>query len=420
MLIGWATPFNYRSAIGKFSRAVCEELSERGHEVTIVRLETGPELTLEALDTTLPSVSAENVDIDAFDKIVVNFGNHAPYHSQCVSLIARRAPLGIFHDAEMRDFEWGLQGRHGVGIPRLPGYSMNAAGVIGDLVAAEARPLLASLAAMCWGAVIHGPHYRATIDMSCPGPVETIPLCYPDPGKTREPLPPAEGRRVIIFGVINEHKQPRRVMRAISALREPLGRIELHLAGAIEDRYRSELLKEAKALGIDPPVLHGYVSDEALQELIENSHAVCVLRYPVTEGGSASLATALYRQRPIIMADIASYAIVPDEFAYKVSYGEDPDDVARALVEIFEDPGAAELRARKVRAWAEDRLSAHSYVDALLPLLQKNNSSARVAQLARDLVPAMTDPQHHAITSAATDVARVLDWMSAAQNAPNE
>lgn len=416
MLIGWATPFNYRSAIGKFSRAVAEELRERGHEPVIVRLETGSELALSELETDLPVVCAQDVATDSFDQLVVNFGNHAPYHSQCVSLLAARSPLGVFHDAELRDFEWGLCHRHGIEIPRLHGERpVERTASRGELVAPEARPLLGAMAAMCWGAVVHGPHYREAVADHCPGPVEVIPLCYPDPGARRTASLPSGGRRVIIFGIINEHKQPRRVLRAIAALKERLGPIELHLAGAIEDRYRSTLLAEVEQLGIEPPVMHGYVSDERLQDLIESAHAVCILRYPVTEGGSASLVTALYRQRPIIIADIASYSMVPDNLAFKVSYGQDVDDVADALAKIFKDPGAADAIAKEACAWAEGRFSAHAYVDALLPVLEDGSRSAALAQLARDLVPAITDPEDQLMTATIDDVADVLDWFDTSQ-----
>ena len=150
MLIGWATPFNIRSAIGKFSRFVGEELRSRGHDVRIIRVETGPELELDPLETSLEIVSAENVDVAALDTLVLNFGNHAPYHAQVVSLLGARPPLGIFHDAEMRDFAWGLQYRHGIDIPQLEGCDGIDNGAI-DLVAPAARPLL-GLLRRCAGA----------------------------------------------------------------------------------------------------------------------------------------------------------------------------------------------------------------------------------------------------------------------------
>ncbi len=417
MRIGWATPFNIRSAIGKFSRIVCEELQARGHEVEVIRVETGIERELEGLECDLPVVDAAGSAVGDYDALIVNFGNHAPYHAQVVSLLAERAPLGIFHDMEMRDFGWGLEHRHGMHLPHLLGVEDELAdNDLSDMVNSDARPLLATLAAMTCGAVIHGPHYRDTIAAFCPGPVELIPLCFPDPGTARAAELPRRGRRVTIFGVINDNKQPRRVLEALALLRPRLGPVELHLAGAVEDRVRKALSAQAKRLGLKSPFFHGYVSDEALQDIIENSHAVCCLRYPVTEGGSASLVTALYRARPLIVSNIASYSMVPDELVFKISYGEDPQDLAEALTEIFSKPDEAGARAVKARDWASDRFSAPAYVDALEPLLRSIGSHASLAKTARDLVPAITTPSHEPMIVAVNAFAEVLDWMEAIQS----
>ena len=197
-----------------------------------------------------------------------------------------------------------------------------------------------------------------------------------------------------------------------------LGDIELHLAGAIEDRYRSDLTGEAKKLGITAPVFHGYVSDERLQALLEDSQVVCCLRYPVTEGGSASLVTALYCQRPLIVSNIASYSLVPDDLAYKVSYGESVEDVEEALHAILEDTKAAETRAAKARLWAKDRFAAEAYVDALALLLNNCETAQTFASLARDLVPSVTGPDGRAMLSVVPEFSDVMDWILESQTVP--
>lgn len=416
MRIGWATPFNIRSAIGRFSQIVCEELVARGHEVEVIRVESGSELELPVIPSDLVVTEAAECDPQSYDVLIVNFGNHAPYHAKVLKLLAERPPLAIFHDAEMRDFAWGMLHRHGIAIPLAPGMEHEQlTDSRDDLVQPSARPLLGTLAAMSCGAVLHGPHYRPTVAATCPGPVEVIPLCYPDTGEHRSSRAPSPGRRITVFGVINDNKQPRRVLEALASSKRELGDVELHLAGAIEDRYRDTLLHDARRLGIKAPIFHGYLSDEALQDVLENSHAICCLRYPVTEGGSASLVTALYRGRPLIVSDVASYSLVPDELAYKVSYGDDPQDLAAVLRQIFEDPFAAEERAARAREWAEDRFSAPSYVDALEPLLRTIGSHATLTRVARSLVPAVSTPAHEPMPVAVSAFAEVLDWMQASQ-----
>ena len=416
MRIGWATPFNTRSAIGRFSQVVCAEMASRGHEIDVIRIERGAELELDELPSECRITDAASSNVDDYDALIVNFGNHAPYHAGLLDFVAQRAPIAIFHDAEMRDFEWGMLQRHGIAIPLASGISDEQfMSDEQDLVDPSARPLLGTLAAMSCGAVIHGPHYRQAVQAYCAGPVQDIPLCYPDLMGNRSSAKPSPGRRVVIFGVISEHKQPRRVMQAIAAAQRQTGEIELHLAGAIEDAYRAKLISEAATLGLKAPLFHGYLPDEALQRVLDDAHAICCLRYPVTEGGSASLITAMYSGRPLILSDVASYSVVPDDLAYKVSYGIQIEDLSSALMQIFDNPVDAEGRASRARLWAADRYSAQSYCDALEPFLLSIGPHATLARLASRFVEAIPKPAFGSASVALTAASEVLDWMQASQ-----
>jgi glycosyltransferase involved in cell wall biosynthesis len=416
MLIGWATPFNDRSAIGKYSRAVCEQLRERGHQVDIIRIETGPELDMEPLACDLPVVDAAACDPARYDVVAINFGNYLFNHAQALSLLAARDALGIFHDADMRDFDWGLETYLDLRLPRLIGSEHDPELTGADqLIDPQARRLLGALAAMCSGAVVHGPHYRETVASYCPGAVDLIPLCYPDTGTARPASPHSPGRRVAMFGMMTDHKQPRRVLHALAALGCDAGPVELHLAGTCDDDYRELLENLADELGVDRPVFHGHLSDEQLRLLLEGSHAICCLRYPVTEGGSASLATALYSGCPVVISDVASFSLVPDDLAYKVSYGDDPQDLAGALRAIFADTKEAGRRAAAAATWARNRFSPCAYVEALEPLLRASEERAMVVRVARRLVPALTTPDHEPMLPAVQHFAGVLDWMEASQ-----
>jgi glycosyltransferase involved in cell wall biosynthesis len=141
------------------------------------------------------------------------------------------------------------------------------------------------------------------------------------------------------------------------------------LIGPVEEKHRNQLKQFAAHLGLAPPEFHGWVRNEELFRLLAQSHAICCLRYPVTEGGSASLITALYTARPVVVADVASYSLVPDYAVWKVEYGETVDDLSRVLDSIEVDPEGANRRARLAREWAKHQYSASAYVQALLPIL---------------------------------------------------
>ncbi|RVT39822.1 glycosyltransferase family 4 protein [Sphingobium algorifonticola] len=366
----WATPFNVKSAIGTFSSEVCNELMRRGYSIQIMRIESGTEAALPALPIdALVWGSDDPIPLD-IDLVVINYGNHAPYHAGALRLAAAYPALSIFHDAEMRHFAAGMIERHQIHVPSLYGPSgKDPHGLDFDLVDPDARPLLLSLSALGACSVVHGPHYLAAVAESCPGPVEVIPLCFPNIGAADAAPSRSPKLSVTIFGIISRYKQPDRLLKAIAMLSEDFGAIEIHFAGTIEDWYRDALTGIAMDLGIPSPIFHGYLPDKELSNLLHQSTAVCCLRYPVTEGGSASLITALYHARPLVVSDVASYALTPDDLVYKVPYGDDVNSLAQALREIFNNPQTSDAKALAARDWARNNFSASAYVDKLEPLI---------------------------------------------------
>jgi glycosyltransferase involved in cell wall biosynthesis len=391
MRILWVTPFNTRSAIGTYSREVCEELVSRGHDIRIMRVESGAEAHWPPISTTIPILGPDDAIPTDVDLVIVNYGNHAPYHAGTLRIAAERPAIAVFHDAEMRHFEWGMRDRHQILIPTVMGEDVLQKMVAEkiDMVDPDARPLLTTLSAMASGAIVHGPHYHPTVAAACPGPVEVLPLCFP-PIETTQAKHEDTTRRIVIFGVISPYKQPDRLLRAVSELQAEFPAIEVHLAGTIEAHYRSELTELAAKLGIAEPVFHGYLSDQDLSAVLARSDAICCLRYPVTEGGSASLITAMYQGRPLIVSNIASYSMVPDSLVHKISYGDDVGDLVAALRGIFLDPARANQMALQGRDWAGVTYSSATYVDRL------ENFIARV-MYALPVVQALRQMASHAI-----------------------
>ena len=112
MRILWVTPFNTRSAIGTYSLEVCEELAGRGHDVRIMRAESGTEAHWPSIPTSIPILRPDALVPADIDLVVINYGNHAPYHAGTLRIAAEWPAIAVFHDAEMRHFEWGMQDRH--------------------------------------------------------------------------------------------------------------------------------------------------------------------------------------------------------------------------------------------------------------------------------------------------------------------
>jgi glycosyltransferase involved in cell wall biosynthesis len=411
MKLLWVTPFNTRSAIGVYSREVCHELADRGHEVLIMREESDAEAYIPALQTSLPILGPDEAIPTDLDLALINYGNHAPYHAGALRIATDQPAVAIFHDAEMRDFSWGMRNRHNLLVPDLlkEGRPQDLATDAGDLVDPAARPVLQALSSMACGAIVHGPHYQATVESACAGPVEVFPLCFPPTMQIKARKADTTCRRVTIFGIINPHKQPERLMKAVSLLKDRFGPIEIHLAGFIEDAYRRLLTDRARLLGISPPIFHGYLSDSRLADVLNASDVICCLRYPVTEGGSASVITALYQERPLIVSNIASYSMVPDALVHKVSYGEDPEDLAMALQSVFRDFTKAEAVAAEARAWAATTYCSKTYVNHLEAFMDRVIEALPVQRAYRQLAKFATTPQGEMMPSAMFRIAYATD-----------
>lgn len=380
MRILWATPYNVNSAIGRYSRMAAGELAARGHRVEILRIEDETGAALPPLDQAFPlhgpaALDPAQLERD-YDLAVVNYGDHMPFHAGALALAAATPALAVFHDANMENFLWGLRQRY-------PGVDALLARWPAPAESEAPERLLALLAALAAGCVAHGPHYVERLRASCPGPVSQLTLCYPDIGAV-PPAPDATGAFVVgCFGMINPNKQPERILRALAADPALRARARMRFIGPIQDGYREHLSARAAELGLSPPDFHGWVDDAQLCALIAQTHLLCCLRHPVTEGGSASVITALYSARPIVVNDVGSYSDIPDGLVRKIADGDDPAPLAAVMAQIAGDPQTAEAAAAKAAEHARTRYSARVYVDALEPLLAAALARTPVLRAAR-------------------------------------
>lgn len=355
----WAGPWNRQSAIGFFGTEVVAALIAQGHWVDVFRTELGQDLLLPAYPTPGlidPGGGASMSELlQGYDGVIVNLGNHYGFHGAAVPLLWKAMPLVIFHDAWMGDFVRGW--RHVAGddawrIDRL----LQGAGDDGSGIA-----LFSSLGS---GAVVHGVHYRAAVEASCPGPVAIIPLSYTFQGTL--PRPEMQDPLVVAtIGHVNRNKQVREVIRALGASERLKERVFYLLIGPVEPDEQASLLALAREVGAPEPHFTGWVPDEMLRILMAGTHVFCCLRYPAYEGGSASMITCMLSGRPTIVSNHASYGEIPEGYVLKCSPGEEATDVRRHLETILEDPAAAFAMGERARQYALERFAPTSYAAEL-------------------------------------------------------
>lgn len=371
MRIGWATPFHERSNIAKVSLYLARELRRRGHDVDILRLEP-----LDAMDAPLDVEGFairhgyDTAELKAnYDIVVANLGDHSGNHCRVLEILTMVPAVVIFHDADISNYTLGMADLRGIDVRDMISDFELESPSEQRIISHYAEQQLALIAALAGGAVVHAPHYEDAVKSHCPGPVRMFPLAGPENVHVVPERRTGSDFCVTTFGHINANKQPERVLRAIAATGERGRRTRFALVGTIDDAMRERLTARASQLRLPAPIFTGWISDEELSLWLASSDLICCLRHPVLEGGSGSLITALYSGRPVIVSDVASYAMVPDDFVWKVSYGTDSADVAAAIRSILSDLPAASRRSQRAAEWAMRTYSASSYVDALVPLL---------------------------------------------------
>ena len=378
MRIAWATPWNQRSAIARFSASVCEALLADGHHVEIVRTETGEGARLPPLAAPVPvhapgALRSETLTA-GFDAVVVNLGNYYPFHGLAPAMLATTSSTAVLHDASMEHFahEWCRSPD-----PEPPHEVL-------DRVVRAGASLTPALASLACGAVVHGPHYQAEVEAACPGPVLHLPLAYLPP--VPPPPPPIASRlTVATIGHVNPNKRVEAVIRAMGASPRLRALGKYVLVGPCDPAERERLLRLAVAVGAPPPEFVGWVPDEALVAQLAAVDAIACLRHPVLEGGSASLVLALRSARPVLVSEGGVYAALPGDLALRCTPGEEGPDVLRHLEWLLDNPVAARHMGERAAAWAWETHAPERYAARLVPFLAEVAEAVPAILAARSL-----------------------------------
>ena len=349
--VGWAAPWNIRSAIAQSAAEVAFELAGRGHAVTVLRTEIGEG---RAMSPRPAPGSIHHIDDyspaelrDQFDLVVAHIGDHHGFHGALPKRLRDTVVLGIFHDAM---------------VPDRPTEHLN-----GD-EAGRRRPSLEWLARRTSGAVAHAEHYAQRLRGACPGPVAVLPLAFTVPGL---PPPPTPWDHLTIgaVGAPNPARRIDQLIMAIGASPVLRSRCRLKLIGEGSDEDRTALGWLADRARIEPPEFTGWVSETELRWQIRDVDVMSCLRNPVVEGASAALILAQTSGRATLVSNHGCYTEVPADTVMACSPEHEALDAMRHLERVIDDPALRSAIGERARAFAVPRHAPAAYVDRLEPLL---------------------------------------------------
>jgi glycosyltransferase involved in cell wall biosynthesis len=387
MRIGWATPWNERSAIAQVAAEVADELTAFGHTITIIRTETERGLALPARAARCPVLNLDDIsDSDLardYDIVVAHIGNYVDFHGALIPRLPRVPCVGIFHDAYLADLAAGWAFRSGGGgEAELRGWVRDTYGdgawraeetyvdeqTLSDVAAR--RPMLEWLARQTIGAVAHSSFYVERLQNLVPGPVGVIPL-----GMTYQslPSPPALSTETTIgfIGHANYNKRIDQVIMAVGSSPFLRQRCRFRVIGEATEDTRRRLAVLARSAKVMPPEFVGWVSDEEMRWQLRDVNIISCLRSPVLEGGSASLILAMTSGRPTLVSNHGCYADVPEDLVLRCTPGAEALDVMRHLERLVADSDSALAMGRRAQAFALERYSPACYARALEPILEQ-------------------------------------------------
>lgn len=405
--LAWLTPFTRRSAVGACSRRVVEAMATY-FDVEVWHPDLDDRLETEVLCRPFHSLDGVSSRcLERYDHVVYNLGNNYEFHSGIWHTAQRHPGVIIFHDAVMYHFfaELYLRTKNDRGgflalFDRLYGgeaaerVSRSLCGLeppLSETAAIEDWSLIEAAVPLALGVIVHSEYCKARIEeiVECPMVKAELPVERPVVRSVlgrRHLGIPSNRVLIVVAGGMNRNKRVESVIRALGALRLRVVRVTLALVGSMSQEESARLKGIARSLGIEKWILFkGLASDEEFYSYL--SHAdICVnLRYPNTEGASASLVEEMLFNNAVVVLDTGVFRELPDYAVSRVRLAYEHQDLVRALEELIQSSERRKELATRARSYAERVYRTDLYAEKVRQVLGASATASPLLRLA-DLV----------------------------------
>jgi len=385
MRIAWFTPLSRKSAIARASVAIAAELAQLA-DVHICHFEPG-----EVRDAAVPvkrfasAAALDDRTLENYDLAVYNFGNYLPFHRE-IFLLSRHWPgICILHDIVMHHFfaAYYLEDLHSPAAYSLlmerlygePGASAAARSLAGHPVWESGEvsrfPLFEEVVQGALGVVTHSEFFRRRVAQNFTGPTRRIPLAYDadrsGPVVPRSRLGVEEDRVLLVtVGHVNPNKRIEAVIEALGSLGSAAGRLVYAVLGPASPEYQRKLEEAVRRNHLEGVVRFlGHVPDDVLRAWLSHADICINLRFPATEGASASAIEEMLFGKPVIVTDTGFYSELPADCVVKIDPARE-DDLAGVLSRLVADPAARKALGDAAWRFAESEYRASRYAKELM------------------------------------------------------
>lgn len=428
MKIAWFTPFSRASAIGRVSAEIVRELSADA-DVDVWCPNASDLRDINARVIPFHDLDRGVVQkLKAYDLAVYNLGNYAPYHAQIYRVSEAHPGVVILHDYVMLNFfhEYVQSAGDRTLAMRLlleKHYGCEVGSMADNPRLCEAEiaveyPLCEEAVSGSLGAVVHSNYVAVRIERLGVLPVKRLQLpCEPlheVPIRSRKELGLSEGDFVVVSsGHVNRNKRVHAVVEAIGSTRDLKSSTKYIVIGPSDPGYQMELDRLVELYGLQDRVhFTGFVSDELMGSYLSHANVCANLRFPSTEGGSASALEQMRHGKPVIVSRSGWFDELPQDVVIKVDPAHEVKGVRDGLLELLGSPERRRQLGEAGRSYVELHCSPRLYAEGFLRFVRQVRRYAPLLGIADRLAIALNslgiDGESTVVRSASQECANLF------------
>ncbi len=361
MKIAWFTPLHEKSAIGKNSECICEELQKHG-SVEIFTFNQEHYVPTTAQVTKYDSHTFNINILNNYDYIVYNMGNYAGYHKEIWEVMRQYPGILILHDQIMQNFFSQITlnpaygGNSKTGEIAYLEIMRNCYGEEGEIAGrafyksnfgndkvrlwdsttAFAYPILDPILHQATAVFTHASFFLDIIKNRFYGPTGYAYLPFFQKSNKKEWKLPAKLKRsskklVISTGMVHPYKRNDQVAKMLLENPSIAKSVNFVLIGDYGGKFGEYLYSLSQGALKGCLYLMGYQSEEVMETFLREADFCVNLRFPNSEICSKSLIEQMAAGKPVIVLDHGFYKEIPSDCVVKIQLENEIPQLADAF-----------------------------------------------------------------------------------------
>jgi len=170
----------------------------------------------------------------------------------------------------------------------------------------------------------------------------------------------------VTVGHVNPNKRIESVIDAVGRLGPTAGRLVYAVLGQVTPEYRQTLEAAVRRNHLEGVVRFlGQVPDDVLRAYLSHADICINLRFPATEGASASAIEEMLFGKPVIVTDTGFYSELPDDCVLKIDPAHE-EDLSGVLSRLVAHPDLRTNLGAAAQQFAESEFRASRYAKEIL------------------------------------------------------